>query len=419
LDNFSDPVVTCRESNTEYRADQLLFADVRVDGRTIGCVCVPAGSDAEDVAAERARAVKRRLGVAGEMEPLRLRTVAEATAEELARIPSPATGTPGTLSAPRPFNLMFETRVGAAADGASTAYLRPETAQGIFVNFRNVLDSSRVKLPFGIAGIGRAFRNEIAARNFLFRSREFEQMELEYFISPEADWKTIHGEWVRRRLGWYRSIGIGEEWLGLEVHPENKLAHYARACTDIVFRYPFGMQEIEGIAARGDFDLARHQNASGKSLEYFDEDRQCHCLPHVIEPSAGVDRIFLALLCAAYAEDEVGGERRTVLRLHPRIAPLKVGIFPLVKNRPELVARAEAIADSLRGHWNVSLDCVGAIGRRYRRMDEVGTPYAVTVDFQTMEDGTVTLRERDTTEQTRVQVDELIPLLRERIAGAR
>jgi glycyl-tRNA synthetase len=416
VDGFSDPMVDCRESKMRYRADQLFFSEVSVGGRVIGYVSLLEDENMAALAEEAAQKLKAKLSAQGQLEPLNLRPILEAKGEELAQIPSPATGKPGTLTAPRSFNLMFETRLGALDDTASVAYLRPETAQGIFVDFRNVADTNRMKIPFGIAQIGRAFRNEITPRNFIFRSREFEQMELEYFIAPDADWRRIHGEWVRTRFDWHRSIGIREELLGLDVHPPEKLAHYARACTDITFRYPFGVQELEGIAARGDFDLARHRESSGKNLDYFDEEAKCHYLPHVIEPSVGVDRTFLAVLCSAYDEDEIGGERRTVLRLHPRLAPIKAGVFPLLKNRPELVELSREIFRELQGHWNVAWDGAGAIGRRYRRMDEVGTPFGITVDFESLENRTVTLRGRDTAEQTRVAIGDLVPLLSERLS---
>ncbi|MDR3316823.1 MAG: glycine--tRNA ligase [Puniceicoccales bacterium] len=415
VDGFSDPMVDCRESKLRYRADQLFFAAVSVGGKKIGYV-----TELDDVAMQShaeaaAQKLKAKLSIQGEMEPIYLRPIAEASPEELTQIPSPATGTPGVLTAPRAFNLMFSTQVGALSDAASTAYLRPETAQGIFVNFKNVADTSRMKIPFGIAQIGRAFRNEITPRNFIFRSREFEQMEMEYFIAPDADWRRIHGEWTELRLNWYRSIGIRGELLGVDVHSMEKLAHYSRACTDITFRYPFGAQEIEGIAARGDFDLSRHRECGGKNLEYFDEETRSHYLPHVIEPSAGVDRVFLAILCSAYDEDEIGGERRIVLRLCPRLAPIKVAVFPLLKNKADLVDLSRIIFLRLRHHWNVDWDAAGAIGRRYRRMDEIGTPYAVTVDFESLENGTVTVRERDSASQIRISQEELLPFFTEKL----
>jgi glycyl-tRNA synthetase len=369
----------------------------------------------EQRAMEAAQKLKGKLAIRGDLKSLNLRCYMDASDEIQRLIPSPATGTPGVLTPPRACNLMFETHVGAVSNDASVAYLRPETAQGIFVNFKNVLDTTHKKLPFGIAQIGRAFRNEITPRNFIFRSREFEQMELEYFISPQADWQNIHQQWVEDRLRWHQSIGIRPELLGLTVHVKEKLAHYSRACTDISFCYPFGQQELEGIAARGNFDLTQHQTASGKNLEYFDEETRQKYLPHVIEPSVGVDRTVLAVLCSAYDEDEIDGEKRTVLHFHPRIAPVKAAIFPLVKNNPEIVAMAQKIYQRLRRDWNVVYDVAGAIGRRYRRMDEIGTPFAVTVDFESLENGTVTLRDRDSTQQQRMAAEGISDFIREKI----
>ena len=409
LEGFSDPMVDCRASKMRYRADQLFFAQVRVDGECIGYVSVLEGNDMVSRAEEEALKLKRRLAKQGQLEPIRLMPYTDATAEEYIQIPSPATGQAGTLTAPRAFNLMFQTRVGALEDTTAIAYLRPETAQGIFVNFKNILDSTRVKLPFGIAQIGRSFRNEITPRNFVFRSREFEQMEMEFFIDDrEESWKQWHAYWIEERLRWHRSLGLRPELLDFEVHPKEKLAHYSRACTDITFRYPFGVQELEGIAARGDFDLRQHQKASGISLEYFDETIQRRFLPHVIEPALGVDRLFLALLCSAYDEDEIDGEKRHVLRLHPAVAPIKAAILPLVKNKPELVEVAENLYRRLQRKWPVTYDASGAIGRRYRRMDEIGTPFCITVDFDSLEDTTFTLRDRDSTQQVRLSEAEII-----------
>ncbi|MDR0445010.1 MAG: glycine--tRNA ligase [Puniceicoccales bacterium] len=408
LHGFTDPMVDCKASKMRYRADQLFFARVIVEGETIGYVSVLDGIDKQVRAEEEAQKLKRRLAKKGELKPIQLLPYTDARSEEYVKIPSPATGQPGTLTPPRAFNLMFQTHVGALEDTTSTAYLRPETAQGIFVNFKNILDSTRVKLPFGIAQIGRSFRNEITPRNFIFRSREFEQMEMEFFIDDsEESWQHWYSYWIEERLRWHRSLGIRPEWLGLEVHPREKLAHYSRACTDITFRYPFGAQELEGIAARGDFDLRQHQKASGVSMEYFDETTRRRFLPHVIEPALGVDRLFLALLCSAYDEDEIEGEKRNVLRLHPAVAPIKAAIFPLVKNKPELVELAENLHRRWRKKWPVAYDASGAIGRRYRRMDEIGTPFCITVDFQSLEDGTFTLRDRDSTRQLRLSEAEI------------
>ncbi len=333
------------------------------------------------------------------------------------------------LTEPRSFDLMFKTFIGPVEDDSAKAYLRPETAQGIFAQFSNVLATSRQKLPFGIAQIGKAFRNEINPRNYTFRSREFEQMELEFFVEPGTDAKW-HKHWIEQRLKWYKTIGIPAEKLHQDIHPEHKLAHYASACTDIAYDFPFGIQELEGIAARGNFDLTQHAEHSGKSMDYFDQEKNERFVPHVIEPSAGVDRIALAVLCEAYCEewikkgdsDEVipaeigkrapeGYEARTVMRFSPRVAPIKVAIFPLLKNKPELVGKAREVFESLQACWPCYYDQVGAIGRRYRRQDEVGTPYCVTIDFDTLEDETVTLRHRDSMKQERIAIKDLIPKL--------
>ena len=407
---FSDPMVDCKVSKMRYRADQLFFAPVRVNDETIGYISIMEDGSMQADAEAAAEKMKRKGGHQGELGPIELKDYTEADPSEYELIPSPATGEPGSLTPPREFNLMFETKVGALSDSSETAYLRPETAQGIFSNYRNIVDTGRVKIPFGIAQIGKAFRNEITPKNFIFRSREFEQMEIEYFISPEADWETIHQDWITHCHKWLLSIGLPEEMLGRDVH--EKLAHYARACTDITFEFPFGKQELWGIAARSNFDLTQHAEHSGKTMEIFDEATKTKYIPHVIEPSLGVDRLLLALLTAAYTEDEVGGEKRSLMKFHPRIAPYKVAVLPLLKNKPELVERAKGIYDKLQLRYNTFWDASGAIGRRYRRMDEIGTPWCVTIDFDTIEkDGTVTLRDRDTTEQKRVTEEELYALL--------
>jgi len=414
---FTDPMVDCKESKMRYRADHLFFSPVVIEGETIGYISVLETPGMEEEAAEKADALKRKLARQGKLQPLELREYREATPDQYALIPSPATGKPGSLTPPREFNMMFQTHVGAVRDDSAVAYLRPETAQGIFVNFKNVVDSGRVKVPFGIAQVGKAFRNEITPRNFIFRSREFEAMEIEYFIPPDDDaWPKFHSEWIETRLKWFEDIGIPKDLLGKDVHEKGKLAHYAKACTDITFNFPHGMQELEGIAARGEFDLRQHQESSGKSMEYFDEARRERYIPHVIEPALGVDRTFLAVLCAAYTEDIVDGDKRTVLRFHPRIAPVKAAIFPLVKNKPPLVDKAHEIHSKLQRRWNVFYDESGAIGRRYRRQDEIGTPFCITIDFDTIEkDGTVTLRDRDSTKQERMNEDDLLLFLEEKI----
>lgn len=321
------------------------------------------------------------------------------------------------LTEARPFNLMFSTQLGASADPDSIAYLRPETAQSIFVQFKNVLDTARKKLPFGIAQIGKAFRNEINPRNYIFRSREFEQMELEYFCRPEQGLELLD-YWLEERLKFYENIGIGRDKLHVLTVPDAERAFYSKGTYDIEYAFPFGMQELEGVAYRTDYDLKQHQTASGKPLDYFDEETKTRFIPHVIEPSAGVDRTVLALLCEAYDEETVTDEKgktemRTVLRFHPRIAPIKAGIFPLLKNQPELVAKAREVQTLLRTMMNVFYDETGAIGRRYRRQDEAGTPFGITIDFETLGErdpalrDTVTLRHRDSMEQERIAIADL------------
>jgi len=337
-------------------------------------------------------------------------------ADDLAGDRCPACG--GELTEARAFNLMFKTFMGPVENEAAVTYLRPETCQGVFVNFKNVLVSSRKKPPFGIAQIGKSFRNEITTGNFTFRSREFEQYEIEYFVPPEqADqWFEY---WVEERLKWYTDLGIAADRLRLRPHREDELAHYASRCTDIEYGFPFGWSELEGIANRQDFDLRQHQEHSGKDLTYFDEAEKRRYLPHVIEPSGGVDRSVLAFVVDAYEEipggrGSAGAEVESVLRLHPRLAPIKAAVLPLVR-RDGMPDRAHAIYDDLRRHWFVEYDEGGSIGRRYRRQDEIGTPFCMTIDSQTAEDGTVTVRDRDTMEQIRVSADKLVEFLRDKL----
>lgn len=426
VDGFSDPMVDCKETKLRFRADQLFFSPVilKESGDQIGYVCVQEADD-EDMVADAKKQVKamlkaKELDKAAQVEPFTFQDLMEATEEQMSQIPSPASGKP-TLTMPRDFNLMFQTTVGATATDSATnvAYLRPETAQGIFINFKNALGTSRQKIPFGIAQIGKAFRNEITPRNFIFRSREFEQMEVEYFIPPGDDvWEGYHKQWMEDSKDFLLSIGLREDLMDWQVHAGDKLAHYARACTDVTFRFPFGTQELMGIAARGNYDLTQHSDGSGKNLEYFDEQTKEKYIPHCIEPSLGVDRLFLALICSAYAEDEVGGEKRNFLKFHPKVAPIKAVVLPLVKNKEELVDKAREIYDTLQERYHVMWDASGAIGRRYRRADEIGVPFCITVDFETIEDNAgVTIRDRDSTEQVRMPIEDVIPYLSQRIDG--
>jgi len=312
----------------------------------------------------------------------------------------------GELTHARPFNLMFETHHGPVKETASVVYLRPETAQGIFVNFLNVLDVSRKKLPFGVAQIGKAFRNEITPGNFTFRTREFEQMEIEYFVNPaEAD--KHYKEWVKDRFDWYIKFGIKKKNLREREHKKDELAHYAASCTDVEYNFPFGWSELEGIANRTDFDLKKHSEFSGKELKYFDDQAKKKYFPHIIEPSGGVDRATLAFLVDSYNEEIVKDKPRVFLKLHKDLAPIKVAVLPLLKNRPQIVELAKKITKDLKQKFVCVYDDTAAIGKLYRRQDEVGTLFCVTVDVQTLEDKQVTVRERDTMKQDRVDVEQL------------
>ncbi|MFC2023073.1 glycine--tRNA ligase [Chloroflexota bacterium] len=321
----------------------------------------------------------------------------------------------GEFTEPRMFNLMFKTFMGPVEDAANTVYLRPETAQGIFVNFENVQSTTRKRLPFGIAQIGKSFRNEITTGNFIFRTREFEQMEIEFFVKPGTN-EHWFNYWLEERLKWYAGLGISREHLKLRQHDQKELAHYARACCDINYLFPIGWSELEGIANRGDFDLVQHSAASGKTLSYFDDETNQHIVPYIIEPSAGVDRTFLAVLCDAYYEDTADGEARVVLRFHRDLAPIKVAILPLSR-KETLAPLARQIYAYLRQCWMTGYDDAQSIGRRYRRQDEIGTPFSVTIDFQSLEDNQVTIRERDSMNQIRVPIATLQETLAAKLAG--
>lgn len=322
--------------------------------------------------------------------------------------PCPSCGIKNWTEA-RQFMLMFQTQVGAMAGQGSIAYLRPETAQMVFANFKNVTTSSRVKPPFGIAQIGKAFRNEITPKQFLFRMREFEQMELEFFCHPDES-DQIFTTWQERRMQFYKTIGLNTDKVRLRPHSNDELAHYSKACCDVEYQFPFGWKELEGIAHRGDFDLTCHQNTAGKELAYFDQATGQKYLPHVVECSVGVERLFLTLLFDAYHEEELEGETRVVLRLAPKVAPIQLAVLPLVK---KLESGANELFTSLKtAGWSVQYDDSGSIGKRYRRQDEIGTPFCLTYDFQSVEDRTVTIRDRDSLEQERVSLDKLQEVLK-------
>ncbi|MFQ5771538.1 MAG: glycine--tRNA ligase [bacterium] len=332
-------------------------------------------------------------------------------ADEIQEDKCPVCG--GELTQARQFNLMFKTHMGPVEDEASIVYLRPETAQGIYVNYQNVLQSSRKKIPFGIAQIGKAFRNEITPRNFIFRTREFEQMEMQFFVKPGTDEEWFE-YWKEQRIQWYDALGIRKQNLRFHQHSADELAHYAAAAFDIEYQFPFGWKELEGIHNRTNFDLKQHQEFAGKDLQYFDDTIRERYIPYIIETSAGCDRTLLTCLTDAYEEENLNGDTRVVLHLSPKIAPIKAGVFPLVK-RDGMPDYAHKITDNLKKHLIVFYDEGGAIGRRYRRQDEAGTPFCLTVDSQTLEDDTVTVRERDSMNQERVHSDHLLQYLREKI----
>jgi glycyl-tRNA synthetase len=320
----------------------------------------------------------------------------------------------GELTEPRHFNLMFKTHYGPVEDEGSEVYLRPETAQGIFLNFKNALQTSRKRPPFGIAQVGKSFRNEITPGNFIFRTREFEQMEMEFFVPPDdaAEW---YQHWLGERRRWYEELGIRPDHLRLREHEQDELSHYSSATADVEYLFPMGWSELEGVANRGDFDLTQHAKHSGEKLQYVDSATGERYVPHVIEPAAGADRATLAFMVDAYDEETVEGRERVLLRLHPRLAPVKVAVLPLV-NKEGQPERAREIYTDLRKRMPAEYDAGGSIGKRYRRQDEIGTPWGVTVDHQTMEDGTVTLRDRDSLDQSRIAIDELRPELERRLA---
>jgi glycyl-tRNA synthetase len=326
----------------------------------------------------------------------------------------PNCGAKGSFTEARQFNLMFKTYVGPVEEDAAIAYLRPETAQGIFVNFLNVQTTARKKPPFGIAQIGKSFRNEITPGNFIFRTREFEQMEMEFFVPP-AEAPQWYEHWKQARNEWYTELGIRPDHLRMREHERDELSHYSSGTADVEYLFPIGWSELEGIANRGDFDLSAHATHSGEKLEYFDPNTKERYVPHVIEPAAGADRATLAFLVDAYDEEEVEGETRTVLKLHPRLAPVKVAVLPLVKKdgQPQV---AREIHENLRRAFQTEYDEGGSIGKRYRRQDEIGTPWCVTVDHQTLEDNTVTVRDRDSLAQDRIAIDDLRAELAKRLA---
>ncbi len=418
---FSDPMVDCRETKNRYRADHLVAGEVvvRKGGKesSLGWIALVEGDDPLASWTKRAEKMVKKSG-GGELIAVEaLVPFAALSGEIRAQLIGPDADKPGTLTEPRQFNLMFKTTVGALEDPSAIAYLRPETAQGIFANFRNVIDTSRVKVPFGIAQIGKAFRNEVTPRNYIFRSREFEQMEIEFFVHPSTA-KEWYQFWRKKRFEWWLSIGLTSDNLRLREQTQEELAHYAKegaGSSDIEYRFPFtdpGFGELEGIAHRTDYDLRQHAQHSGQDdrFKYFDQESQEKYFPHIIEPSAGADRGVLALLCEAYTDDP-SRPSGVVMKFHPRMAPVKAGVFPLVDKdgMPEI---AEKLYLELRKQWNVQIDVKQSIGKRYARMDEAGTPFCFTIDTQTLSDQTVTVRYRDTLQQERIALNQVSQFLK-------
>ncbi len=402
VENFTDPMIDCKQCKSRFRVDTLGDAiNEKKKKKFIAALSEKLSGDNVEVF-NKIKEIHPELDEQFEA----VLESADIAFDMLEEVNCPNCGTKGEFTEPRSFNLMFKTFIGSIESTDNTIFLRPETAQGIFVNFMNVQNSTRQKLPFGIAQIGKAFRNEINTKNFLFRTREFEQMEMQYFVKPSED-KQHFDDWKARRLQWFKDLGMTPDKLRYHDHPEDKLAHYAKEATDIEYEFPFGWGEIEGIHNRTDFDLGRHQEYSGKSQQYFDDESKEKFVPFIIETSAGASRSFMAFLVDAYDEEEVKGDQRVVMRFHPKLAPIKVAIFPLV-NKDGMPEIARKIETDLRPHMKVFYDSKGAVGRRYRRQDEAGTPYCVTVDTQTLEDNTVTVRERDSMEQERIAIEDLL-----------
>ncbi len=414
VENFTDPLVDCRECKARSRADQIdsYTARYRVTGKL-------STGDSEEEPREGILEVE--LGPQVPSDVIRpgftqdKQVFSVVDRIEFVESPVPCQNCGNrTLTEPRFFNLLFRTHVGAIEDSSSTVFMRPETAQGMFVNYENVRGAMRRKLPFGIAQVGRSFRNEITTRQFIFRTLEFEQMEMEYFCEPGTDDEWFR-HWVQERYNWYLRYGIRAGNLRLRKHDQDELAHYSSSCYDIEYQFPMGWGELEGIAHRGCYDLDCHMKQSGKDLQYFDQASNKKYLPHVIEPAAGVDRTALTFLMDAWNEEEVDGRMRTVLKFHPAIAPVKVAVLPLLKKKPEIVEICRRLTSDLKQYWKATYDDTAAIGKLYRRQDEIGTPFCVTVDVESLDDNRATVRERDSMSQERVDLDQISDYLRERI----
>ncbi|MBN1867564.1 glycine--tRNA ligase [Candidatus Sumerlaeota bacterium] len=415
VESFHDPLVDCKGCKKRFRADHLwVAAIVGPEGQDWGTVGPVETQDKGD-ALEALTKKKFKKKTPPEGTRIEVRDLQEAKGAGDA-FKCPECG--NELTAARQFNLMFRTTLGAVEETGTDVYLRPETAQGMFVNFENIVTTMRRKLPFGIAQIGKSFRNEVTTKSFTYRTLEFEQMEMEYFVMPGTD-EEWYKYWLDERYKWYRGLGMRSENMRMREHEKDELAHYARACCDVEYNFPFGWSELEGIANRADYDLKQHAKCSGKRIDYFDQPNDTHLTPYVIEPAAGATRATLAFLCDAYREGEVRGEKRVVLALHPDLAPVKAAVFPLLRNRPELVEKARAIADDLRKRFPARYDDTAAIGKLYRRQDEIGTPLGITVDVDSLEDQCVTVRHRDTMEQDRVPMERVAQFCTDKLDAMR
>jgi len=411
VENFTDPMVDCRNCKSRFRVDILAeTVSIKKKQKAINTIENRVKNNPEQM--QKFQEIFDRRNETTEY----MESAFNALLEDpefgkliLNELTCPQCGNRETFTSARQFNLMFKTFIGPVEDSSAVVYLRPETAQGIYVNFLNVQGSARQKLPFGIAQIGKAFRNEINTKNFLFRTREFEQMEMQYFINPVED-KKWYDYWKQQRIEWFASLGMNRDKLRFHDHPANKLAHYAKEAADIEYEFPFGWGEIEGVHNRTDYDLSRHEQFSGKSLKYFDEESKNKITPFIIETSAGASRSFMAFLIDAYNEEKVKDETRVVLKFHPKLAPIKAAVLPLV-NKDGMDILAVKIEEDLRKKLKVFYDDKGAIGRRYRRQDEAGTPFCITVDTQTLSDNTVTVRERDSMSQERISIDRILEYL--------
>jgi glycyl-tRNA synthetase len=425
LKNFVDLMSDCKISKNRFRTDQLLYGLVKVLEKPIGYISIFLNSNEKKMKNEIEKKIfkiKKNKNVLNKPHSISLKKFTFVKKKELPYIPSPYINKIGSLTLPRNFNLMFKTKIGAIENSnnkdinKNDAYLRPETTQGSIMNFNNIINSNRIRIPFGIAQIGKVFRNEITPRNFLFRMREFEQMEIQYFIYPhKKKWKSYYREWIQKRFYWISKI-VPKKFLEINIQDKKDLAYYAKSCTDINFKFPFGKFEIEGISVRTEKEFKNHKKFTKKIFKYFDHHKSKKYFPYIIEPSIGVDRIFLAVLLSSYKEEIIKNNdgdyrKRVFLKINPILAPIKLSILPIVKNNKSIVLKSKNLFEEFlkkRGRWNIFYDEKGTIGKRYRRMDEIGTPYCITIDFQTIKDNTVTIRERDSMKQNRISINKII-----------